>query len=664
MKRFFFRLPAIILGVVALFLMQCINVDADEPKTVGWKILRGAEKGNYTPGAHENGDDRLLVQLFTASKDLLEMRTPVLVVFPGCTEDPRTAGKPILNLSRIIKGKEASPRYTEKYTDPGPRWRMCPERNAFLLEPGQTVHLMLVVDFLRAVDEGMRLQLPGRVYEVGEEDRGLTGGDPDRLAQLMMTRQPMGSIVIDLFYRLKLRELTWVRGDYGRIFGAPGVGVHRARSTADYEKHRAKIPVELLNFRRDVKLPGKFKDDRGRRMDNFLKNAILKKGSGLAGQNFCMREDIFVPLIRREDSEPESLAQPEAKFVITGMFSTKWASDHSLHPGFGFRVEAWTNEKTGVWRKLASDWVQSNGTWKLNIPNSLGYKGKVLRVYYRSYNSYYAPQNQAGGKYSWRDPDRFNIPTNYYVGHRYADTDGGDFNGVGELVDAAMYMWSRLYWNAGINPVPSSPIKFYFPNTWYDCGDGTGVPWSCANTSGEIWLIAAHGIQADVVTHEMGHQLNNKYWGNKRPAGSGGSHTLTGCYPGRLGMALREGFANFIPAWVGYPERNVAEGGFSSGRWALAYDPESRSSPPNCANGWENEVWVARTFWDLHDTRSDGDDILWFIHRGAVIALFLSNGIDRDGDARDMRDYEKIYRDAATTGHEGFITDIFRQNRM
>ncbi|NLI32778.1 MAG: hypothetical protein GX422_08360, partial [Deltaproteobacteria bacterium] len=84
----------------------------------------------------------------------------------------------------------------------------------------------------------------------------------------------------------------------------------------------------------------------------------------------------------------------------------------------------------------------------------------------------------------------------------------------------------------------------------------------------------------------------------------------------------------------------------------------------NCANGWENEVWVARTFWDLHDTRSDGDDILWFIHRGAVISLYLSNGIAHDGDARDMRYYEEIYRDAATDGHEGFITDIFEQNRM
>ena len=68
-------------------------------------------------------------------------------------------------------------------------------------------------------------------------------------------------------------------------------------------------------------------------------------------------------------------------------------------------------------------------------------------------------------------------------------------------------------------------------------------------------------------------------------------------------------------------------GGFGGGRWALALDPEQRTSPPNCTNGWENEVWVARTFWDLHDTRADGDDILWFIHKGAVINLYLNNGV-------------------------------------
>jgi len=208
--------------------------------------------------------------------------------------------------------------------------------------------------------------------------------------------------------------------------------------------------------------------------------------------------------------------------------------------------------------------------------------------------------------------------------------------------------------------VGSAPIRFFYPNTWDNCGGSS--PWSCASGN-DLWLIAAHGTQGDVVVHEMAHVLNNKFWSNKRPAGSGGSHTLNACYPTRLGMALREGFANFMAGWVSYPNRNVAEGGFNSGRWALGYDLESRNSPPNCANGWENEVWVARTFWDLHDTRADGDDILWFNAKGAIPALYLGNAIANNGDARDMRFYETIYRNAASSGHQGFITDIFEQNR-
>ncbi len=121
-------------------------------------------------------------------------------------------------------------------------------------------------------------------------------------------------------------------------------------------------------------------------------------------------------------------------------------------------------------------------------------------------------------------------------------------------------------------------------------------------------------------------------------------------------------FATFIPAWVGYPNRHVAEGGFNDPQWNVA-DLETRFPPPNCSNGWANELWVARVFWDLHDTRSDGDDILWFIHKGAVINLYLANGIANNGDARDMRFYETIYRNAASPGHQTFISDIFEQNR-
>ncbi len=592
---------------------------ADQPSTVGWRTLEASKEGVYLPGEQTGGDEKLLIELFNVNRDL--SKTALLIHFPFCGEDPRTLGRPILNLEEVLSGKGARPEYG-KFTDPGPRWRLCPEESAVLLLPGQKPQLVLYLDFLRSINQGVSPRLRGRVYAVSRATLEMTR-DPVEILQRLGNETPTGSIIIDLYYRLTTKN-TWAAGSYGSVFGLPVKGAIEGKATADYHKNAAALPVDLLAFRRSIPLPGSFVDDKGRRLKQTLE-IIKAQGSGLAGQQICYQDEF-------EFEEPQRTAEEikspmAASYVISGRFSTKWTIDHTLHPGFGFRVEAWTNENTGIWRRLASGWVQSNGSWQLQVPSTSNFQGKLLRVLYRSYNSYYEPQDRNSNKYSWRDPDWLNIPTTFSVGHRYADTDGGAYNGVGELVDAAMYMWSRLYWEGGINPVPASPIKFYFPNTWYDCGDGSGVPWSCANTSGEIWLIASHGTQADVVTHEMGHQLNNKYWGN-------------------------------------YPARNGAEGGFSSGRWALDYDPENRAAPPNCSNGWENEVWVARTFWDLHDTHADGDDILWFNHRGAVISLFLANGIANDGDARDMRYYENIYRDAATDGHEGYISDIFDQNRM
>jgi hypothetical protein len=447
------------------------------------------------------------------------------------------------------------------------------------------------------------------------------------------------------------------RGEWHDVYGKPRRDEEFGVATGDYEKEAHRLPVDVLGFRRAVPIPTETEDDGGRLLKETLAGIRLT-GSGLAGEKVCAAEELFLPAVQRRGDLSRSLF---VAYNVSGRFSTRWTSDHSLHPGWGFRVEAWTSD-FGIWMRLASGWVQSDGTWSLHIPQSAPFLGNRLRIYYRTHTSYYDVKDLDGNRYAWRDPDYTNIPTTLHVGHRFADTDGGAYRGVGELVDAAMTTWSRLYWNGGINPVPASPINVFAPNTTYDCGDGSGVPWSCASLSGNIWLIASHAMRADVVAHELGHQLNYKFWDYKLPANSGGSHTLTGCYPTRLGMTLTEGFANYIVGMVGYPGRNVAEGGFGSGRWA-ALELESRNSPPTCANGWENETWVARTFWDLHDTRSDGQDVLWFNHAGAAAALYLANGIGSAGAARDMRFYENVYRNAASPGHQVHVSSIFDNNR-
>ncbi len=631
-------------------------VRADQPQGVGFSLLSSNDRrGDFKLGTNDPGDHQVSLNLFASHADL--RNSYLLVKFPGCGEDSKVDGKPVTNLDEIIAHKDtASPSYVRSWVAPGPRWRICADKTAVLIRPKSKASLGVSVDFLRAVSEGVVPRLYGVVYEV---PRAYTRLDksPEKLMALLANEQPISNLVIDLNYKLNGAKRTWTLGTYASVFGAgesPDQAVIK-KATVDYVA--ASMPVHVGSYRRTMRLPGDFEDDNGRRLKNTVEIA-RRYGSGKVGDGACGEDDEYGYHPGGQDVKEVSPSGTD--YSVSGLFSTKWTTDHVLHPGFGFRVEAWTNE-SGSWAKLASDWVQSDGTWSLSIPGSANFQGTLLRVLYRSYNSYYKPQTQTGDTYSWRDPDWLNISTTFSTGHRVADTDGNAYNGLGELVDSAMYMWSRLYWIGGINPVPSAALNLYFPNTWANCGGA--APWSCADTSGNIWLIAAHGIQAAVVTHELSHQLNNKYWGGKRPAGSGGAHSLNTCYPAKLGMAMREGFADFLPAWVGYPERDVASGGFNSGRWSLGYDVESNVAPPSCANGWENEVWVARTFWDLHDTHTDGDDVLWFTHRGAVPLFYLNNGISNDGDARDMRDYEAIYKDAATDGHEHFIEDIFNQNR-
>lgn len=651
---------------------------ADEPLLVGFSLAKKTERqGKFKVRASDNGDDGVLAHLFHANPDL--KKSTLLIVFPGCQFDPPLGGKPILNLEEIINNKQASPRYVSTFKDPGPRWRVCPDQSAILLKPGKKVPVQLTVDFLSAVSENVSPRLLGHVYildgtttssssrvHVHATKQTSTNSDKDiaalnkaeTLALRLKNQPPDSSFTIDLYYALNGAKLRWKYSNYATLFGVgdPADQAEVQFDTSDYDLNASVLPVNVEFYRRTMPLPGSTENDSGARLRNTVA-AAKTAGSGLPNLTSCDTDDEFGGDNGSGDSGPQG-----QQYTIKGRFSTKWTTDHALHPGFGFTVEAWTNE-TGDFRRLAKGFVRSDGTWQLSIPGNENFQGTLLRVLYRSYSSYYKPQDEDNGTYSWKDPDWLNIGTNFSTGHRYVDTDGGQYNGVGELVESAGFMWSRLYWAGGINPVPANPLNVFFPNTFHNCSGGN-TPWSCANTAGDIWLIPAHGILSEVVTHEFAHQLNNKYWDGRRPAGSGGEHTLNGCYPDRLGMALREGFADFMPGWVGYPNRNVADNGFGAGRWSLSYDLESRTSPPNCLSGYTNEIWVARTFWDLHDKHVDGDDLIYFVHRGAVPALYLTNSIAVDDDARDMGDYEGIYQDAASDGHEGLITDIFLQNRQ
>ena len=62
--------------------------------------------------------------------------------------------------------------------------------------------------------------------------------------------------------------------------------------------------------------------------------------------------------------------------------------------------------------------------------------------------------------------------------------------------------------------------------------------------------------------------------------------------------------------------------------------------------------------------------MLYYVHEGASQKLFLGNGLTTGsccgggsgGTARGMTDYQSVYRNNCTSGHEIYIDRIFDQN--
>ena len=339
----------------------------------------------------------------------------------------------------------------------------------------------------------------------------------------------------------------------------------------------------------------------------------------------------------------ESLQQiplsPLGLINASGTFSWN-GTDSALHPAWGWRVRAWVGAG-GNWSKVAEDWIQWNGNWSLSFNQPAG---SQVQFQYVADNRYFKPQSNDGDTYRWVGPVRATLAATHNEGGWFADTNNGNARGLGELYRDAYTLWSNLYWQGQINPLRSSPINVIFPNLTYKCG-GTSV-WSCANTSGNIWLIPSHGINGQTMIHELGHQLNYEFWDNSLPSGTGGSHSLDQCYT--AGLALTEGFANFMVGWTKTNRDNNAN---------MVRNLEDPGVISACTTKDLNESWVGATFWDMHDKVTDGKDSLYFIHRGAVPSLFLNAGMKQK-----MSDFRDTYRSAANPEHRSIIDNIFTQN--
>jgi hypothetical protein len=352
-----------------------------------------------------------------------------------------------------------------------------------------------------------------------------------------------------------------------------------------------------------------------------------------------------------ESSELESYTlSPQNHQLATattarGKFS--WlGTDNHYHRAFGWRVRAWTRRNSSSsWKKRAEDWIQWDGSWRLQFSRPSGHK---VKFQYIASNRFFKPQNNSGDSYRWVGPEHANIASVHNEGSWFANTSSGNVRGLGEMYHEGMLLWSKLYWQASINPLRNKQIRIFFPNLSYDCGSGSGNPWSCASTDGRIWLIPAHALAQGVTAHELAHQINYEFWNNQRPPNAGGSHTLTGCFT--KGLALLEGFANFMTVWM-YNNRSTPN--------PSAFGVNIETLPASvCTNISRNESYVAATFWDLHDKHTDNNDNLWFIHPGAVAGLYL-----RSGKKNSMQAFRTTYRNAANNEHRHIIDDIFVQNK-
>lgn len=349
-------------------------------------------------------------------------------------------------------------------------------------------------------------------------------------------------------------------------------------------------------------------------------------------------------------NEPQAFfAANGTKYHISGKFSYI-GLDTLWHPAWNWSVWLWWNDN-GNWKMMAATWIHSDGSWEFDLEYP-GYAGQHLRVQYRTENNYIYGLNKDDETHKWKGPDRNNIGVNFDEGHWGADCSNGEVAGLGEVWKYAHDFWWKLKSN-GFEPIREEPIKLYFPNTDYACGNADGKPWSCASQEGTVWLIPAHA-DPHVVQHELTHQLQNEYWDNYSVPNSTGQHFLSKCWV--KGGAMTEGFANMVPYWV---MKSVDD---ADPELDYAGKIETRSTDPakHCQDGDINEMWVAANFWDLMDRHDDGLDDIYFINPANVLSIYLN----KDNLKNDMFSRLKHYQDAATDGHEQFITDIFTENKI
>jgi len=305
----------------------------------------------------------------------------------------------------------------------------------------------------------------------------------------------------------------------------------------------------------------------------------------------------------------------------------------AVNPAWGWTVRGW-QQIGSAWMLIGSTWAKGDGSWSMDffIPP---FPNTKVRVEYQVANRFMQVQDKDGNVYTWGDNWTLTGPLTDIGSRSINLTKTGDAPGIDVIYQGATALWRRFRAD-GMNALRDEPIQITFPNTSLDTcphvdSAGNPTPWSCSQSSdGKIWLASKHA-KAGVVQHEIAHSIHSYYWDGSMPSGSGGQHSLTACF--NPGLALTEGFADFMPYWVQFDRDNPGPHEAS-----LGYNIETPTL--NLCAGASNEVHVSATFWDVYDNHTDGSpsDTWYFTHHGAAVGIFLNNpGHD------SMAEYWNVY---------------------
>ncbi len=293
------------------------------------------------------------------------------------------------------------------------------------------------------------------------------------------------------------------------------------------------------------------------------------------------------------------MAPTPSGYVVKGKMAMKLA-DKKFVAAWGWTVRAWQNQGPSGWSYLGGTSVRSNGDWQLGInPNSVQ-MGKPISIEFIALNRFFELKEPNGTPWTWNTEVNFN-QTTLDIGARLADlTTEGDVPGLGEVYLGAAALWVKLAKNR-INAIREAPYKITFPNKLETGKCIYGSPryaWSCSyQENGDIYLVPEHA-KKEIVIHELGHSINFYFWDGQMPSDMGGVHTLTGC--GKQGMALTEGFADFLAAWVLTDTKTLSPVNTFSSNLSLEVKLNTF-----CYNSL-SEFVVMQLLWDMIDYHKEG----------------------------------------------------------